>query len=82
MFVELVLTLLILCVLLGIRNKIVFKNHCRRAAEIHARNCSAINNGCFEERMYDDYARIGNYTLDLLDLRKWSYRQFFPENLK
>jgi hypothetical protein len=79
------LTTLSICALMLIRNELVFRHSMRRIEAIHQRNKDLIDAGDFDaaERGLEDYGsphhQMRGHFLHMLDLRKWTYRQFFGE---
>ncbi len=72
------LTILSMSVLIFIRNFIVGKVQLRRIEEIHATYLALIENNEFDSLLdYETSKR--SYGADLFDLRKWTYKQFYPE---
>lgn len=74
--------LLTLCCLLPVilvRNGIVLRICMRRIEEIHRLNHERIDAGTWSESDLLRYQQLPNQYAMVLDLRKWTYRQFFPE---
>lgn len=76
------LSLFAICALAMARNELVHRLRMRRLREVSARADLLIR-----QHKFDDwrplYAEVEatNYFLQVLDLRKWTYRQFWPEVL-
>lgn len=65
-----------------LRNALVLMVGLRRIEEVRRRNIRAIDEGRYTLSMSDDYPDAWqHYPLFMIDLRKWTYRQFFPEVL-
>lgn len=71
-------SLLVLLAGLLVRNEIVYVQAIRRIDEVHTYNQAMIRRGVFDS--YYAYPNE-NTLLLILDLSKWTYRQFYPEAL-
>lgn len=71
-----------LCVLAAMRNFLVFKVRMHRLDEIYSANIKAIHEGRMPPYAYDRYHDTQSYDEQLIDLTKWTYRQFYPEVLE
>lgn len=76
------LAALALCGLFALRNRLVFKVRMRRLDEIYSANMKAIHNGRMPPYMYEKYHDAQSYDEQIIDLKKWTYRQFYPEVLE
>lgn len=74
------LTLLALIVILMLRNFMVYGFRVRRMREIHQFNLACIVKREYE-RALDYDAVLGSYDSMLWDVRKWTFRQFYPSSL-
>lgn len=77
---EVAFTIFGLAALFFVRTNLVAVFDIRRLGEIHANNTAAINRGDYEtaKRGLSEYDNLtAGYVARLLDLRKWTYRQFF-----
>ena len=72
------LVLVALGALFLVRNELVFRHHKRRIDECHYKNMARINSGDYRFQPYD-HERNGSYLADVLDLRKWSYADFYGD---
>jgi hypothetical protein len=66
-----------------LRNKLVFKAQMRRIEEISAaskRDIARHEYGRLDQRWAD--FRATTYDAMLFDLRRWTYRQFYPEDVQ
>jgi hypothetical protein len=71
------LTLMALVVVLLVRNELTFRMRSRRYDEIHAHNVRLIEMGGIPDlNAYDD---MPSYEAMLFDVRRWTYRQFYPQ---
>jgi hypothetical protein len=73
----LLFTVLAICALVLVRNKLVYSITRRRLDEIHRENHAAINAGTFTDAMLARYDEMPSHDSMLFDLRKWTYRQFY-----
>lgn len=73
----------VFCVLLLVRNELVFRIRARRLSEIHDLNVQQIGRPDFIAVMEQRYAELDSpgYADMVLDLRRWTYRQFFPQEV-
>lgn len=73
---EYALVLMALAVLFLVRNEVVHKHRLRRIDECHANNARRIDNR--KEPLKYDHERNA-YVADVLDLRKWTYSDFYGD---
>lgn len=65
-------------VLFLVRNAVVYCHKERRRDWIHSHNQAKINAGLYDQKL--DYSKAGgNYHAMMLDLRKWTYKQFYGD---
>lgn len=73
-----------LCAIFGLRLHLVFSASIRRLEEIHKFNLARINAGEFDVNEHDrlilQYHDVMSESVvgRVLDLTKWTYRQFYP----
>lgn len=71
--------------LIGVRNSLVGRVRTRRLAEIHDLGDRQIAAGVYEMgrdlAAADDYGKR-SYDAMMFDLRKWTYRQFYPRSVE
>jgi hypothetical protein len=72
------LTVMAVGSLLLVRNELVFRHSMRRLQAIHEANLADIESDDFFQIVERRYAGIGSHVLMLLDLRRWTYKQFYP----
>jgi hypothetical protein len=72
---------LLLCVVMLIRNALAARYTLRRLDEIHARNLARLDSGTWSPDDTEEYKRVEGHLSLVLDMRRWTYRQFFPEQL-
>lgn len=72
-------TWLVFAVILLIRNAMVARFHMRRLSEIRARHEAMIDAGGWSDECLKEYDIPVQQVRAVFDLRKWTYRQFFPE---
>lgn len=77
-----ILVLLCLVALFYVRAAIVNKVGLRRLEDMHAANTVLIEAGEFERLNSYDGFNSQSYIGDVLDLRKWTYAQFYPDELR
>jgi hypothetical protein len=75
---EVSLTVIALGALVLVRNNLVYRASVRRIDEVHQRNLVAINEGWMREEFFHEYDDEVRYEIQILDLRKWTYKQFYP----
>lgn len=74
------LTVAVLCLMGIVRNHIVFAVRCRRLHEIKtACDLQLANHGIFAmaDKWYEEFERV-SYDAMVFDLRRWTYKQFYP----
>lgn len=73
------LTVFAIAALALVRNEIVFRHAMRWIEEVHARNSALIEAGDLDgaARGLEDYEKSRMHLTHMLDLRKWTYRQFY-----
>jgi hypothetical protein len=78
------LTVLVMCVVALVRNELVYRIRMRRIGEISAKCTSELGRADFIPVMEARYAELDtpNHHVMVIDLTKWTYRQFYPEGVK
>ena len=62
-----------------VRNELVYRMRIRRIDEIHEFIVNATDTQLFDARAYKDFRDGPTYDQMVWDLRKWTYRQFYPD---
>lgn len=72
------LSLLAICVVLLIRNQLVYRYSIRKIRQVYVYNENKINTGAYNECLnYEEES--GDYMHMLFDFRKWTYNQFYGD---
>jgi hypothetical protein len=77
MIIALALTVISLVAVVCLRTVVLFKVQMRRLIEIHDLAQRLIDQGKPWEHLYQDFDLTSSGPSQLLDLTKWTYRQFY-----
>ncbi len=68
-------------VVLFLRGVLVSECRTHRLKEIHAYNCAVMHFGIPQLAKTSAYSRLGSGWQQMLDLSRWTYRQFYPHEM-